>query len=114
AQGAGTPGGTALAADGGWRPTLAIGERLFGNTMWFGGSHGATYNMRKAPNGDIYFTNGAGIARIVPGGAPQLLGPFPLRPDATLTVNSPGQIHINGAGTILFQSSTSAGDNRIF
>jgi hypothetical protein len=35
-------------------------------------------------------------------------------PDGNLTVNTPGQIDINGAGTLLFQSSTSAGDNRIF
>jgi hypothetical protein len=97
-----------------WRLTLGIGERLFGNTMWFGGSHGATYNMRKAPNGDLYFTSGSGIGRIVLGGAPQLAVQFPLRLEGNLTVNSPGQIDINGAGAILFQSSTSAGDNRIF
>jgi len=29
-------------------------------------------------------------------------------------VNSPGQIDVNGVGSLLFQSSTSAGDNRIF
>ena len=29
-------------------------------------------------------------------------------------MNTPGQIDINGAGAILFQSSTSVGDNRIF
>jgi hypothetical protein len=96
-----------------WRLTLGIGERLFGNTMWFGGSHGATYNMRKAPNGDIYFTNGAGIGRIVPGGSPELVLRFPLTVSG-ITVNTPGQIDINGAGTLLFQSSTGAGDNRIF
>ena len=82
--------------------------------MWFGGAHGATYNMRKAPNGDIYFTNSAGIGKIVPGGAPQLALPFPLRLENNLTVNTPGQIDVNGAGTLLFHSSTSAGDNRIF
>ena len=114
AQMGGNSGSIGEFADGDWRLTLGIGERLFGTTMWFGGSHGATYNMRKAANGDIYFTTGAGIARMVTGGAPQLIVPFPLRPDASLTVNTPGQIDINGAGTILFQSSTSAGDNRIF
>src|SRR6185369_14164939 len=97
-----------------WRLTLGIGERLFGNTMWFGGSHSATYNMRKSPSGDIYFTNGSGIGKIVSGGAPQLAVAFPLRLDNNLTVNTPGQIDVNGAGALLFQSSTSAGDNRIF
>src|SRR5262249_51638730 len=73
-----------------------------------------TYNMRKAPNGDIYLSTGAGIARIPYGGEPQLVLPFPLRLDNNLTVNSPGQIDVNGAGDLLFQSSTSAGDNQIF
>src|SRR5437879_4234658 len=73
-----------------------------------------SYNMRKASNGDIYLATGAGIARIAGGGAPQLVLPFPLRLDNNLTVNSPGQIDVNGAGALLFQSSTSAGDNRIF
>jgi hypothetical protein len=114
AQMGGNSGSIAEFGGGDWRLTLGIGERLFGNTMWFGGAHGATYNMRKAPNGDLYFTCGAGIGRIAPDGGPQLMVPFPLRLEGNLTVNSPGQIDVNGAGAILFQSSTSAGDNRIF
>jgi hypothetical protein len=82
--------------------------------MWFGGSHGTTYNMRKAPNGDLYFTNGSGIARIVPGGTPELVIPFPLKIDSTLTLNTPGQIDVNGNGAILFHGSTNLGDNRMF
>ena len=113
-QAGGNSGSIAEFSSGDFQLTLGIGERLFGNTMWFGGSHGSTYNMRKAPNGDIYFTTGAGIARIVAGGAPQLVLPFPLRLDNNLTVNSPGQIDVNGVGVLLFQSSTSAGDNRFF
>jgi hypothetical protein len=113
-QAGGNSGSIAEFSSGDWRLTLGIGERLFGNTMWFGGSHGSTYNMRKAPNGDIYFTNGSGIGRIVSGGAPQLTLPFPLRLENNLTVNSPGQIDVNGQGALLFHSSTSAGDNRFF
>ena len=97
-QAGGNSGSIAEFSGGDFRLTLGIGQRLFGNTMWFGGSHGSTYNMRKAPNGDIYFITGAGIARIAGGGAPQLVLPFPLRLDNNLTVNSPGQIDVNGAG----------------
>ncbi len=97
-----------------WDMTLGMGERLFGNTMWFGGSHGTTYNMRKAPNGDIWLITGAGIAKIVPGGTPQLVLAFPLKLDATLTINNPGQLDVNGNGDVLFNSSTSAGDSRFF
>ncbi|MFO0367359.1 MAG: hypothetical protein ACK55F_22080 [Acidobacteriota bacterium] len=92
---------------------LATGERLFGTTMWFGGFHGATYNLRRAPNGDLYFISGVGIGRVVRGGSPELILRFPLRID-TLTVNNPGQFDVNGNGELLFHSSTSAGDNRIF
>ena len=113
-QAGGNSGSIAEFSAGDFRLTLGIGERLFGNTMWFGGSHGSTYNRRKAPNGDIYFTSGSGIGKIAPGGAPQLALAFPLRLDNNLTVNTPGQIDVNGAGALLFQSSTSAGDNRIF
>ncbi|MEO7652694.1 MAG: Ig-like domain-containing protein [Bryobacteraceae bacterium] len=115
AQMGGNSGSIGEFVDGDWRLTLGIGERLFGTTMWFGGAHGATYNMRKAPNGDIYFINGSGIARIQPGGDPRLLIPFPLRlENNTLTVNNPGQLDVNGQGAVLFHSSTSAGDNRFF
>ena len=114
AQVGGNSGSIAEFSGGDWRLTLGIGERLFGTTMWFGGSHGSTYNMRKAPNGDIYFINGAGIARISPGGSPQLVLPFPLRLENNLTVNTPGQLDVNGQGALLFHASTSAGDNRFF
>jgi hypothetical protein len=92
---------------------LAIGERLFGSTMWFGGTHGATYNVRRSANGDLYFISGQGIARLVRGGSPELVLRFPLRVDS-LTVNNPGQFDVNANGDLLFHSSTSAGDNRIF
>ena len=92
---------------------LAIGERLFGTTMWYGGFHGGTFNIRKAANGDIYFINGQGIAKIIPGGSPDMVIRFPLRVD-TLTVNNPGQFDVNANGEIFFNSSTSAGDNRFF
>src|SRR5262249_34160268 len=114
AQVGGNSGSMAEFSGGDWNLTLGIGERLFGTTMWFGGSHGSTYNMRKAPNGDIYFINGAGIAKIVPGGSQQAVVPFPLRTDSPLTVNSPGQLDVNGQGALLFHSSSSAGDNRMF
>jgi len=114
AQAGGNAGSIAEFAGGDWRLTLGIGERLFGTTMWFGGSHGSTYNIRKAPNGDIYFINGSGIARIVPGGEPQLVVPFPLRLENNLTLNTPGQLDVNGSGALLFHASTSAGDNRMF
>lgn len=92
---------------------LAIGERLFGSTMWFGGFHGNTFNVRRSANGDLYFITGQGIARLVRGGSPELVLRFPLRMD-TLTVNNPGQLDVNANGDLLFHSSTSAGDNRIF
>lgn len=114
AQAGGNAGSIAKFSDGEWTTTPGIGERLFGNTMWFGGSHGNTYNMRKAPNGDVYFINGANIAKIGPDGSPQAVIPFPYRPDTTLTVNLPGQFDVNGNGDILFASSTNAGDNRLF
>jgi hypothetical protein len=92
---------------------LAMGERLFGSTMWFGGFHGNTFNVRRAANGDLYFITGQGIARLVRGGSPELMLRFPLRID-TLTVNNPGQFDVNANGDLLFHSSTSAGDNRFF
>jgi hypothetical protein len=99
-----------------WNLTLGIGERLFGTTMWFGGSHGSTYNMRKAPSGDLYFINGTGISKIPRGSSkPEAAIAFPLRlENNTLTVNAPGQLDVNAEGAVLFHSSTSAGDNRMF
>ncbi len=114
AQVGGNSGSIAEFSNGDWRLALGIGERLFGTTMWFGGSHGSTYNMRKAPNGDLYFTTGAGIARISSGSEPRVVLPFPMTRDGNLTVNTPGQLDVNGTGGLLFHSSTSAGDNRIF
>jgi len=118
AQAGGNAGSIAVFQDGDWKLVLGIGERLAANTMWYGGSYGTTYSIRKAPNGDVYFIynfNTAGIARIKPGGAPQTIVTFPLRLDNNLTINSASQMDVNSNGTILFQStSTSAGDNRIF
>ncbi len=91
---------------------LAIGERLFGS-MYFGGFHGGTANIRKAPNGDIYAIVPAGIARITGNGNPELLVPYPLRV-GTFTYNLPSQIEINSNGDILLQGSTSAGDNQMY
>jgi len=113
AQAGGNSGSISRFNNGEWETTLGIGERLFNTTMWFGGSYGSTYNMRKAANGDLYVINGSGIARIKPDSAPELLVPFPIKID-TLTVNSPGQLDVNSNGDILFNSSTSAGDTRFF
>ncbi len=113
-QAGGNNGSIAELSGGQIVPRLPIGERLFGNTMWFGGSHGtSTYNMRKAPNGDIFFTNGSGIGKISPGGEPVLHLRFPIAVEGGVNVNTPGQIDVNAQGAIVFQSSTSAGDNRI-
>jgi hypothetical protein len=97
----------------GFRPVLAIGERLYGTTMWFGGFHGGTANIRKAPNGDVYFINGAGIARIAGNGAPERVLNFPVSFNG-YTINNPGNFEVNSHGDLLFASSTSLGDNRIF
>ncbi len=114
AQAGGNSGSISRFKNGDWETTLGIGKRLFGNTMWFGGSHGTTYNMRKAPNGDIYLITNAGIAKMTGDEDPQLVLPFPLRLDNNLTVNNPGQFDVNGNGDLLFASSTSAGDTRFF
>ena len=114
AQAGGNSGSISRFNGGDWETTLGIGARLFGTTMWFGGSYGTTYNMRKAPNGDLYLITGAGIARIKPDSSPELLVPFPLKLDNNLTVNAPGQLDLNSNGDILFSSSTSAGDTRFF
>ncbi len=111
-QAGGNSGSISRFNNGDWETTLGIGERLFGTTMWFGGSYGTTFNMRKAPNGDLYVINGSGIARIKPDSAPELLVPFPIRVDSTLTINSPGALDVNSNGDILFVSSTSVGDTR--
>src|SRR5260370_12875347 len=47
-QAGGNSGSIAEFSGGDFRLTLGIGERLFGNTMWFGGSYGSTSKQRKA------------------------------------------------------------------
>ena len=64
---------------GDWRLTLGIGERLFGNTMWFGSSHGAYLYYAEGRRWGCYFANGAGIRPHRSGGAPLLAVAFPLR-----------------------------------
>lgn len=113
-QAGGNSGSISRFINGDWETTLGIGERLFGTTMWFGGSHGTTYNMRKAPNGDVWVITGAGLAKIAPGGAPQLMQAFTTRLADGTTVNNPGQLDVNDSGTVLINSSTSAGDSRFF
>ncbi len=108
----GNPGSIARFTNGDFDSTVAIGERFGTSTMWFGGSVGSLSNMRKAPNGDVYFITGLGIYRAVPGGAPQIVQSFPLRVDSTLTLNNPSGLDINSQGDILFYSSTSLGDVR--
>src|SRR5258708_30579020 len=46
-------------------PILPYGDRLFGNnTMWFGGFHGSTWNVRHSPHGEDFFLTRSGIAQI--------------------------------------------------
>ncbi|MBI2690027.1 MAG: Ig-like domain-containing protein [Acidobacteria bacterium] len=102
-----------ISADGP-RTVMPYGERLWGNnTMWFGASHGGTWNVRKSPQGDIYFTTGSGLARINGDGPPELILRFPLRVGA-ITVNAPGTVDVNSRGDMLYTASTSAGDSRIY
>jgi hypothetical protein len=93
---------------------LAYGERLFGNnTMWFGGFTGNTWNLRKSPHGEVYFSTGSGIGRMTGDWQPELFVRFPLRV-GTLTINAPTNFDVNSRGEILFVTSTSAGDSRFF
>ncbi|MBM3787561.1 MAG: hypothetical protein FJW30_24665 [Acidobacteria bacterium] len=93
---------------------LTYGERLFGNnTLWFGAFHGGTWNVRKAPDGQVWFSTGSGLARLTGDYVPELMVRFPLRA-GTLTINAPTNFDINSRGEILFVSSTSAGDSRFF
>ena len=91
-------------------PRLAVGERIFGS-MWYGGFTGSTGSIRKSPTGDIYVIVPSGIARLTDG-APELVVRFPLATGG-ITLNNPSQLEINSRGDILFQGSTSAGDNRM-
>ncbi len=96
------------------RTVMPYGERLWGNnTMWFGGSHGGTWNIRKSPHGEIFFTTGTGIAKLLGDNAPELVLRFPLRAGA-ITVNAPGTVDVNSRGDMLYTASTSAGDSRLF
>lgn len=108
----GTTGGVAEFNGVDFTPRLTIGDRLFGS-MFYGGFHGGTANIRRSPNGDIYAILAAGVARISGNGNPELLIPFPLRV-GTFTYNLPSQIEVNAAGDVLLQGSTSAGDNRMY
>ncbi len=96
-----------------FRPTLALGERLFGASMWFGGFHGGTANIRKAPNGDVYLIGGNAISRVVGNGAPERLLSFPLSFNGH-TINTPGNLEVNSQGDLLFSASTNQGDSRIY
>jgi hypothetical protein len=95
-----------------WRLLVGIGQRLFGVAApWFGGGTGS---MRKAPNGDVYFTAGTNLARVTPGGSPDAAITFPLRLEGTVTANIPGSVwDVNAAGGIAMFSSTNASDSRI-
>ncbi len=109
----GTTGSIAEFDGADFRPTLALGERLYGTNMWFGGFHGSTANIRKAPNGDVYFINSRGIARIVGNGQPERIVDFPVS-FSGYTINNPGNFEVNSQGDLLFAAGTSLGDNRIF
>jgi len=108
----GSTGGVAEFNGTDFTPRLSIGERLFGS-MFYGGFHGGTANIRKSPNGDIYAIVAAGVVRVSGNASPELIIPFPLRV-GTFTYNLPNQIEINAGGDILMQGSTNAGDNRMY
>jgi len=97
------------------RPVVAYGERLFGTQMFFGSSvNNSTWNARKAPNGDLYFTNGLGIGRVPAGGsAAELFLRFPITLDG-VSVNAPFWVDANSRGDVFWASGTGAGDNRLY
>jgi hypothetical protein len=96
------------------RAVMKYGERLFGNnTLWFGAFHGGTWNVRKSPHGEVFFTTSSGIAKLAGENAPELALRFPLRA-GTLTINAPGTVDVNSRGDMLYTASTSAGDSRVF
>jgi hypothetical protein len=108
----GTTGGVAEYNGTDFVPRLSIGERLFGS-MYYGGFHGGTANIRRAPNGDTYAIVPAGVVRVTGNGAPELLIRFPIT-QGSLTYNLPSQIEVNSNGDVLLQGSTNAGDNRMY
>ena len=114
----GENGSITQAADGAFLPIVPIGSRLFGTQMWFGGStNNSNYNMRKAPNGDIYFTTGLGLGRVRAGStAPELFLRFnlPMPGVANQNIFTPFWVDANSRGDVLWVSSTSLGDNRMY
>ncbi|MBL8242526.1 MAG: Ig-like domain-containing protein [Bryobacterales bacterium] len=110
----GSSGAIVEMAPSGPKTVMNYGERLWGNnTMWFGAFHGGTWNVRKSPHGEVFFTTGTGIAKLAGDNAPELALRFPLRV-GTLTINAPGTVDVNSRGDMLYAASTSAGDSRLF
>jgi hypothetical protein len=97
------------------RPLVATGERLFGSAMYFGSSvNNSNWNARRAPNGDLYFTTGLGLARIrMANPEPELFLRFPIT-QGTLTINAPFWVDANANGEVFWVSSTNQGDNRLY
>lgn len=115
----GESGSVTQAAGDEYTPVVTIGSRFFTTQMWFGGStNNSTFNMRKSPTGDIYFTNGIGIGRVRAGAAePELFlrTPFALPGGAAgQNVNAPFWVDANTRGDVLWAASTGAGDNRMY
>lgn len=115
----GENGSITQAAGDDFMPVVTSGSRLFTTQMWFGGAtNNSNFNMRKSPNGDIYFTNGLGIGRVRVGATePELFlrTPFPL-PGGTAgqTVGTPFWVDANSRGEVLWAAGTGAGDNRLY
>jgi len=111
----GTASTIAVADQDTLRPVVAYGERLFGTQMFFGSSvNNSNWNARKAPNGDLYFTNGLGLGRVAAGSTTiELFLRFSLPLDG-VTVNAPFWVDANSRGDVFWTSSTSAGDNRLY
>ena len=97
------------------RPLVAYGERLFGTQMFFGSSvNNSNWNARKAPNGDLYFTNGLGIGRVAVSSLTQeLFLRFPITLDG-VSVSAPFWVDANSRGDVFWTSGTGAGDNRLY
>lgn len=111
----GTSSTIAVAQGDTLRPVVAFGERLFGTQMFFGSAvNNSNWNARKAPNGDLYFTNGLGLGRVAAGSTNhELFLRFPIMLDG-VNVFSPFWVDANSRGDVFWTSSTSAGDNRLY
>ncbi len=111
----GTASTIAVAEGDSLRPVVAYGERLFGTQMYFGSSvNNSNWNARKAPNGDLYFTNGLGIGRVaVDSRTQELFLRFPMTLDG-VTVSAPFWVDANSRGDVFWTSGTGAGDNRLY